>query len=354
MNTQTLKYSITTGTFIRFFLVLGGIALVWILRDFFIALLVAVMIASSISPLASRLHRYKIPRAVTVFSVLLIILSIFVGIVSLFIPLIANEVSSFALNISNLQSQFSYALSTYTGDPNFLNNTVGSLSGSDVAGSFKSIFSGLSGTVGGAAGAIFTFVFQLIIIFVISFYLGVQEKGVEKFLRIITPVSKEDYIIALWNRAQKKIVAWVKGQMILALIIGICVYIGLSIIGVPHAFLFALLAAVCETIPIVGMAIATIPAVLVAFVTGGSSMFFITLIFYTILVQIENHILSPMVVNKVVGIPSVIVIIAIIIGGSLIGFWGVLIAVPLSAAIMEYIYDLEAHKIEAKRLLNSN
>lgn len=348
-QTQVQKYSITTGTFIRFFLVLGGIVLAWFLKDFLIALLVAVMIASSINPLATKFQAYKIPRAVTVLSVLIIVLSVFVGIVALFIPLVSGEVSGFFSNIAEFQNRFFQVISSYTGDPNFLNNTIGSLATSDISSGLKTTLGGISGGIKSTAAVIFTFLFQLVIILVISFYLGVQEKGVEKFLRIITPLKNEDYIISLWDRAQVKIASWMKGQAILALIVGTIVYLGLTFLGVPHALLFALMAAVFETVPIVGMTIATIPPVFVAFVTGGAPLFVATLIFYLILGQLENHVLSPMVVNRVVGIPSLVVIISLIIGGSLIGFWGVLIAVPVSAAIMEYINDLESTKNEIRK-----
>jgi predicted PurR-regulated permease PerM len=322
------------------------------LKDFLIALLVAVMIASSINPLATKLYTYKIPRAVTVLSVLLIILSVFFGIVALLVPLVSNEVGGFFSNVSEFQNRFFQSLSIYTGDPNFLNNTIGSLSTADIGTSLKSVLGGVSSGIQSTAGVLFTFMFQLVIILVISFYLGVQERGVEKFLRIITPLKHEDYIISLWERSQEKIVSWVKGQMILALIVGAIVYIGLTFIGVPHALLFALLAAVFETIPIVGMTLATIPAVLVALITGGTPMFIATLIFYLILGQAENHVLSPLVVNRVVGLPSIVVIISLIIGGTLMGFWGVLIAVPVSAAIMEFINDIESDKVKARSLLN--
>jgi predicted PurR-regulated permease PerM len=168
--------------------------------------------------------------------------------------------------------------------------------------------------------------------------------GVERFLRVITPSKKEDYIISLWERSQKKIVAWAKGQFILALIIGLSIYTGLSIMGMPNAFLFAMLAAVGEVIPVVGMMIATVPAVLVALLSGGTPFAISVFIFYALVTQFENHILAPLIVNKVVGIPSVVVIISLVIGGSLAGFWGVLLAVPVAATVMEFVFDIESSK----------
>jgi predicted PurR-regulated permease PerM len=200
--------------------------------------------------------------------------------------------------------------------------------------------------VGSTATSVAYFIFQTIFIFVLSFYLAVQENGVERFLRIITPPKRENYIISLWGRSQKKIVAWAKGQFILAILIGTSIYIGLMIIGLDNAFLFALLAAVGEVIPIVGMMIATIPAVLVALLSNGAPFALTVLIFYVLITQFENHILAPLIVNKVVGIPSVVVILSLVVGATLAGFWGVVLAVPVAATIMEFVGDIESSKKE--------
>jgi predicted PurR-regulated permease PerM len=214
----------------------------------------------------------------------------------------------------------------------------------DIQNSATGILTMGSGAVSSTVGSVTFFLFQTVFIFVLTFYLAVLDKGVERFLRIVTPKRHEDYVIDLWERSQKKIVAWAKGQFILAMIIGLSVFIGLKFIGLDNALLFALLAAVGEVVPIVGMMIATIPAVLVALLSGGAPFAFTVGAFYLLVTQFENHILAPLIVNRVVGIPSVIVIIAFIIGATLAGFWGVLLAVPVAATIMEFVGDIEHTK----------
>jgi predicted PurR-regulated permease PerM len=108
--------------------------------------------------------------------------------------------------------------------------------------------------------------------------------------------------------------------------------------------LFALLAGVGEMIPMVGMLIATIPAVGMAYLTGGTSLALTVWLLYLFVTQVENHLLAPMVVNKIVGVPAVIVVISLVAGAVLLGFWGVFLAVPISAVIMEYINDIDSKK----------
>jgi predicted PurR-regulated permease PerM len=345
MDTKNIiNYKVTTDSFVRFFVVVAGVALLWFLKDIFVSILVSVVIASAISPMATKLRKIYIPRAFTVFIVLASMIAVFVSIFVLLVPTIYNEFATFSQSFFVFQRDFINYVSTFTGNKQFVSDVVRDWSLKDIQDTAISLITSGSGAFASTASSVTYFLFQTVFIFVISFYLAVLPNGVERFLRVITPSKKEDYIISLWERSQKKIVAWAKGQFILALLIGLSIYTGLSIMGMPNAFLFAMLAAVGEVIPVVGMMIATIPAVLVALLSGGTPFAISVFIFYALVTQFENHILAPLIVNKVVGIPSVVVIISLVIGGSLAGFWGVLLAVPVAATVMEFVFDIESSK----------
>lgn len=190
--------------------------------------------------------------------------------------------------------------------------------------------------------------FSFVLIIVFSFYFAVQERGIASFLRIITPPKHEKYAIDLWKRSQLKIGLWMQGQLLLALIIGVLVYLGMMILGVKYALLLALLAAVAELIPLFGPVLAAIPAVAIGFIDGGATLGFLVVGFYVIIQQFENHLIYPLVVKKVVGVPPLLVILALLVGGQLAGFLGIIIAVPLAATLMEFLNDLEKDK---KKLL---
>jgi predicted PurR-regulated permease PerM len=344
-NTTNTKivYDISILSFFKFSLVLGLVLAAWLLKDLLIAILVSVVIATPVSNLADKLRRFYIPRGLTVFVTLLSLITVLIGTIVLFIPLIGTEIAGFMNTFPKFQLDIRNFINTFTRS-NDIQNLVGTVSVKDIASYAQNILSYASNAAGATASAVTSFIFQTAIIFILSFYLAVQEKGVERFLRLISPVEHEDYLVGLWSRSQVKIQAWANGQLLLGIIIAVIVYVALSILGVEHALLLALLAGICELIPIVGMTMATIPAIIIAYLTGGLSLFFKASIFYLILGQFENHILAPAVVNKVVGIPSLIVIIALIIGGVLAGFWGILLAVPVAATIMEWVSDIENSK----------
>jgi predicted PurR-regulated permease PerM len=163
-------------------------------------------------------------------------------------------------------------------------------------------------------------------------------------LRIITPAKNEKYIIDLWNRTQRKIALWLKGQLILGLIVGVLIFIVLSIFGLPYALLLALATAVFELIPF-GVTLAMVPATGIAYVEGGITLAALVLASYVVIQQIENYVLQPLVVKKIVGISPLVVILSVLIGFELAGFWGLILAVPVAVALLEYVDDLEKKRV---------
>ena len=177
----------------------------------------------------------------------------------------------------------------------------------------------------------------------ISFYLSVQEKGMENFLRLVSHIKHEDYIIDLWMRSQRKIGYWMQGQILLGLLIGVFVFLGLSILGVKYALALAIFASVFEIIPVFGPILAAAPGIVVAF-TESPTLGLMTFGFYIIIQQFENHLIYPLVVRKVIGVPPLLVVIGMVVGFQVAGLWGVILAVPGSAVLMELISDYDQRK----------
>ena len=223
-------------------------------------------------------------------------------------------------------------------------NLTKNLSVANVLNEVQGTFGVLSGDVAHVVTAIFGGLLNLVLIVVISFYLAVQEKGIENLLRIVAPSNKEKYLIDLWKRTQTKIGLWAQGQLLLGVLVGVLVFLGLMIFRVEYAFLLAILAAVFELIPVFGPILAAVPAMAIGF--GHSATLGITITcFYIIIQQFENHLFYPLVVKKIVGIPSIAVIVALLVGAKLAGFLGLLLAVPAAVLLMEIADDLEKAKI---------
>jgi predicted PurR-regulated permease PerM len=203
---------------------------------------------------------------------------------------------------------------------------------------------GIFTTISGFFGGIVSFV----LIIILSFYLSVQEDGVGDFLRIIVPIRYESYVINLWQRSAEKIGLWMQGQILLGVLIGVLTYLGLSILGVRNALFLALIAAIFELIPVFGVILSTIPALAIALTDGGISLALLTLGLYVIIQQFESNLIYPLVVKKIVGIPSILVILTLIIGAKLAGFLGIILSVPAAAIITEVLNDIEKRKMKER------
>ncbi|MHB1086353.1 MAG: AI-2E family transporter, partial [Minisyncoccota bacterium] len=187
-----------------------------------------------------------------------------------------------------------------------------------------------------------------ILIIVFSFYFAVVETGVDDFLRIVTPKSHQSYILGLWRRSQHKIGLWMQGQLILAVLIAVLVFLLLTIFGVPHALMLAVIAGVFEIIPVFGPILAAVPGVMIAFVAGGPVLGITAAVVYVVIQMFENHLIYPQVVTRVVGVPPLLVILALIIGAELAGFLGVILSVPIAATLQEFVSDIEAGRIPGR------
>ena len=340
---------ITTGTIVR---TLGVLLLFWVgylLRDLLLALVSAVVLASAIEPGTRWFVKQGLPRVVSVLTIFILVFGIIGACVYFILPTFFRETSAF---LSHLP-QYVDSLQTFSEDFSFFSLDIRErLLGLFATNQLTSIGGVLSVFTGGlfqSAGFLFGGVFRFILIVVLSFYLSVQEHGIVNFLRLVTHERYEAYVIDLWHRSQNKIGRWMQGQLILGLLMGVFVYLGLTILGIKYQLLLAILAALLELIPVFGPIIAAVPAVAVAF-GQSASLGFIVIGFYIVIQQFENHLIYPLVVQRIVGVPPMLVIISLIAGGELAGFLGILLSVPLATALFEVMTDFEKHKKRIPRV----
>ena len=322
------------------------IASIWYLKDVAVVVLLAIVIASAIEPAAKWFAKFKIPRVFGVIIVYFATFFVFFLIFYFVIPPLLGEAVDFVSFlpefIENVLSPESPLFSVLPSVPNILIDSL-----KNFAVELERSAPELTRSVASATSVIFGGVLNFVLMIVISFYLAVQEKGIEKFLRVVTPLRHEEYILGLWKRSQQKIGKWLQGQILLGLLVGIFVFLGLTILGVKYALLLAILSAVFEIIPVFGPVMAAIPAIAVAAIQApilGLS----TLGLYVIVQQFENHLIYPLVVRKTIGVPPLLVIIAIFVGGKLAGIYGIILSVPLAAVLIEFVNDLEERKRRSK------
>ena len=193
------------------------------------------------------------------------------------------------------------------------------------------------GTVVAAVWGFFGGIFGFVTILILSFYMLVDsQQTVRTFVRLF-PRTERPRVEDACLRVTAKVSAWLGGQLLLAGIIGGSAALALWLFGVPYFYVLALIAGVGEMVPVVGPLLAAIPAVAVA-LTVSPALGLGVAVFFFLQQQFENHVLVPKIMSRQVGVSPVIVISALLIGGSLLGIVGAILAVP-SAAILQVLFE---------------
>ena len=159
-----------------------------------------------------------------------------------------------------------------------------------------------------------------------------------RFIRSVTPSAYQPYLVQMMRRLKAKLGSWLRGQLLLMLIIGVLVYIGLKLLGAEYALVLALWAGLTEIIPYVGPILGAIPAIFLAFSDSPLQALLVAAL-YLVVQQLENNLIVPMVMKRTVGLNPVVSIVAIAIGAKLGGVIGAVLAIPLVVSLGVFLSD---------------
>ena len=328
--------------------ILAFIALIH-LKSLILSILVAVIVASFIEPLILFFKKMGITRGLSVALSYLLLVGIFIAFFFFVLPPLFKE-TAVALNslpesvkTSDLLNPIQKGL--YKTAKGIFPEIPSTISLEDLTSLIASYFSDFAGGIFDTLNRFFDSIVSFILVLVLSIYLSVEEKGVAKFLKLISPKEYEKYVTDLWARVQKKIGLWMQGQIILMGIVFLVVLVSLSVLKIflgdqiQNILLIALIAGFMELIPVLGTFVATIVAFLLTSISGGFGVALIVLIVFTLIHQIESHVIYPAVMKKIIGVPPMLVIISLIAGIELAGLVGVILSIPISVLIVEFIDD---------------
>lgn len=328
---------ISASTILRIFFIILALVFLYLIRDVIVIFLFALIIAAAIIPAVNLLHKIKIPRVIGSLLVYIAVIGILALIISFIVPTVARDIKDLSSSLPNLIEDLSNKFESLKNASSKYGGIIGQAQNylEDIGDVLKKSASNLFTVAVNIFGGVFSF----LLILIISFYLSVQKNGIQNVLIAVTPHQHRDYILNLWERSQKKLGRWLQGQLFLGLIIGVMVYVGLTILNVKFALLLAVLAGILEIFPYIGPVIAAIPAVILGFLQAPTLGIWV-IVWYLAIQQVENYLLVPLVIGKIVKLNPVAVILALLIGGKLGGIPGMILAVPLAAVLAEFFRDL--------------
>lgn len=313
--------------------------ILYLASDILLVLSAAIIFSSAFDPFVSFLERKKVYRIIgtsVVFLAVFLLLSLAIYVLT---PIFIYEFSQMAGSLDKITSEL-FGL----GIPKNVLSKI-NLSAENVfkfvATQDASFFDLATGFIGNAVLAI--------VGIIITFYLTLQKNGVEDFLKAVLPQRFEEITVDIYNRVKKKIGRWLQAQIFLSLMIGVMVSISLWFLGVKYSLALGFVAAILELFPYIGPIFAGTTGALVAF-SDSSLLAIYTILTFIIIQQLESHLLIPTVMSKAVGLNPVIVIISMLIGGKLLGFIGLILAVPAAVLAQEVIESWSRRKSQQPNL----
>lgn len=209
--------------------------------------------------------------------------------------------------------------------------------------------------VGDAVGittSVFGGIFDAIFSIVISVYILAQKEKigrfVKRFINAFVPERKSKLIYHISSKTYDSFTKFIGGQLIECMILGTLCFIGMSIFGFPNAVIISVLIAVTQMVPIIGATIGVVIGFLLIVITSPIKALLFAA-FLLILQQIESNLIYPKVVGKVVGLPGVIVVSSVLLGGNIGGILGALVAVPTSAVVYSLIKEAVDYRMRVKK-----
>ncbi len=324
------------------------------LQSLIISVLVAVVIASFMEPMVLYFNRHRLGRGASVLTSYGLVLVILAAFIFLALPPLIREsfsaINSLPTSVRTADILNPIQKSLYTVAKNIFPDIPPRISLEDLVGLITSSFSNFAGGVFDTVSRFFGGIVSFVLVIVLSIYLSIENRGVDRFLGLVTPSQYELYVIDLWGRVQYKIGRWIQGQFLLMAIVFCLVFTALTITKIflgdqiQHVFLISMVAGILEFISVIGIFISTIIAFLFTVISGGLPTAVFVVVLFTVIHQMESHIIYPMVMKRITGVPPLLVIISLIAGIELAGFVGVLLSIPFAVLIVEYLGDFHRRK----------
>jgi len=308
-------------------------------RSVLILIGLAMFIAVGLDPIVGWLVRHRMPRWAAVITVIACALAIAAGFLAAAIPPLASEATALAHQIPHymhtLQDRNSQLgkLNVRYHVQQRLTSLVTSRGGS------------LAGGVLGAGALVLSTVSAIVAIMVLSVYFLAGLPQIKMFAYRLVPHSRRPRVILIGDEIFAKVGGYVLGNFITSVIAGLGTYIWLLAWGVPYPLLLGMFVAILDLIPVIGSTIGGIVVSLVA-LTVSLPVALATLAFYIGYRLAEDYLIVPRIMGRTVELPAIVSMVAVLIGGVLLGIVGALVAIPVAAAIRLLLYEVAIRRLD--------
>jgi predicted PurR-regulated permease PerM len=334
MNTP-LNFVITPRTILITFFLIAAVYFAYIIKSTLILIFISLIFALALEPFVEFLKKKKIPHGIAVLTVGVLFFGSLLGMLSIAVAPLLQQIRTLMTNLPfYMQSIASIPFLAKYSDQIVGEATSKLGSSSDLL---------IVYTVGA-----FSSLMTILLTFVLTIYILLDFANLRNHFVSSVPFADKDLIRGTLNAIESRLKDWLRGQIVLMLIIGTVSYVGLYIVGLgDYALALAVFAGILEAVPVIGPMIAVIPAAIIGF-TFSPALGISIIILYTLIQQLENNFIVPKIMQRAVGFNPLVTIIAFIVGAELMGVMGAIISLPVLIIITEIFKAFYSRTLAAK------
>lgn len=305
----------------------GMVGMIISARDVLVLIGLALFLAIGLEPAVSVLARHKFPRWAAVITVLVAGLAVVGGFLAGAIPPLARQATQFVTQAPIMLSQ----LQNHNSILGQLNDRlhVQQRLQQTLSGDASSLLNGLLG----AGQVVVSALASALIVVVLTIYFVADLPRIRATLYRLVPHSRRPRAILLGDEIFVKVGGYVMGNLLISLIAGVLTFVFLVIMGVPYPLLLSIFVAILDLVPVIGSTIAGVVVCLVA-LSVSLPVCLATIGFFLIYRLVEDYLLVPRIFGRVVKVPALVTVVAVLLGGALLGIVGALVAIPAAAALL--------------------
>jgi putative permease len=331
---------------VRAVVLAGALVAGWLLfaqlASLLVLVIITIVLALPMEAAATRLERRRVPRVVGALLALVAMLGVVGGILYLAIPPFVTELRHLADQLPALIDQLRGKLGASTG-------AKPASSGESLQSSLQGVIDKPQGLLGpvaqiglGVAGALAT----IVLVVVGAFYVAINPQPLVSGVQRLFPVDRRERVAEAMGEIRSSWIGWQYGVMVDMLVTSVLLYVGLSLVGLDYALVFSVLSALCVVVPYLGSVAGGLPPVLFALAERGPTTALVTLGVYLLVQQVEGNVIIPMVMARAVSLHPAVVLVGVVLVGNVLGFVGLIVAVPIISATTILVRELWVRRLE--------
>jgi predicted PurR-regulated permease PerM len=293
---------------------------VWLLHGVLFLVAIAYLISAAVSPFAVLIHKRGVPRGLSIILVYLLVIAALIGAGVLMVPPLVSESVKFYTKFPDYFANVARGLQI---DTSVLNQNLQS-AGAEILKTMVSLVSN---------------VIEFVTVFILSIYISFERINFKKYLITMFGEARGERIENIMTKMEQKLGLWVRGQFLLCFLIGLATYVGLTLLKFPYAVPLAVIGGILEIVPNIGPILSAAPAVVIG-LSNSTFMGLTAVALYFIIHQSENYLVVPRVMGQAVGLSPLAIIIVLLVGGSLMGGIGVILAIPVFLMVQTIVEEL--------------